>query len=163
MLGKLVDLVRADVDRQVAWVKTEIGRQGRYAALTAGLVAAAALSALGAFVVGCIALYAWLEMRYGPFVALAALGGGFALLALILFVLAFARHRPKVRHPPALQAARPATLVNTLKQSGCGDAIAAGEQVSRLVDDNLRHGSRQSLFGTLALAAVVGLIVGRRL
>jgi len=163
MFGKLVDLVRADVDRQVAWVNTEIGRQGRYAALTGGLVTAAALSALGAVVVGCMALYSWLEMRYGAFVALALLGGGFALLAFILIVLAFARHRPKFRHPPALQTTRPATLIDTLKQSGYGDAIAAGEQVSKIVDDKLRHGSRQSLFGALALAAVVGIVIGRRL
>jgi hypothetical protein len=163
MFGKLVDLARADLDRQIGWVKGEIRRQGRYAALTATLAAAAALSALGAVVVGCIALYSWLAMRYGPSVALGALGGGFALLAFMLFVLAFARHRPKVRHAPTLQSTRPATLANTFKQAGYGDAVAAGEQVSKMAIDTLRHGSRQALFGTLALAAVVGLIVGRRL
>jgi hypothetical protein len=163
MFGKLVDLVRADFDRQIGWVKGEIKRQGRYAALTAALVAAAALSTLGAVVVGCIALYSWLEMRYGPFVAFAVLGGGFAVLAFMLFVLAFARHRPRVRHAPALQSTRPATLINSLKQAGYGDAVAAGEQVSKMATDNLRHGSRQSLFGTLAVAALIGVIVGRRL
>jgi Putative Actinobacterial Holin-X, holin superfamily III len=163
MFGKLIDLVRGDIDRQLAWVKTEVGRQGRYAALTAALVAVAALSALGAIVVGCVALYWWLATRYSPYLAFAVLGGGFALLAFILFVLAFGRHRPKVRSAPALQSARPATLINSLKQAGYGDAIAAGEQVSKMANDNLRHGSRQTLFGTLALAAVVGLIVGRRL
>jgi hypothetical protein len=163
MFGKLVGLVRADIDRQIAWVKAEVGRQGRYAAVTAALVVVAVLSALGAIVVGCTALYWWLESRYGPAVAFAVLGGGFALIAFMLFVLAFARHRPTVRPAPTLQSVRPAILVNSLKQAGYGDAVAAGEQVSRLANDNLRHGSRQTLFGTLALAAVVGLIVGRRL
>jgi hypothetical protein len=163
MFGRLVDLVRADIDRQTAWLKAELGRQSRYMALTLVLAAAAALCALGAIVVGCTALYWWLAMRYGAYVAFAVLGGGFALFAFMLFVLAFARHRPKVRHPPVLQSVRPATLVNTVKQAGYADAISAGEQVSKLANDNLRHGSRQSLFGTLALAVLVGLIVGRRL
>jgi hypothetical protein len=163
MFGKLVGLVRTDLDRQFGWLKAEVRRQGRYASLTAGLVAAAALSALGAVVVGCIALYSWIAMRYGAYFAFAALGGGFALLSFMLFVVALARHRPKVRPAPELQSVLPATLINTLKQSGYGDAVAAGEQISRIANDNLRHGSRQSLFGTLALAALVGLIVGRRL
>jgi Putative Actinobacterial Holin-X, holin superfamily III len=163
MFGRLVDLVRSDIDRQIAWLKAELGRQTQYVVLTLVLAAAAALCALGAVVVGCVALYWWLAMRYGPNVAFAVLGGGFALLAFMLFVLAFARHRPKLQHPPALQSVRPATLVNTAKQAGYADAIRAGEQVSKIANDTLRHGSRQSLFGTLALAAVVGLIVGRRL
>jgi hypothetical protein len=49
-----------------------------------------------------------------------------------------------------------------LKQAAYGDAVAAGDQVSKLVNDNLRHGSRQSVFGTLPLAAGVGGMVGRR-
>jgi hypothetical protein len=163
MFGKLVGLVRADVDRQIGWVKGEVRRQGRYAALTAALAAAAALSALGAIVVGCVALYAWLAMRYGPSAALGVLGGGFALLAFMLFVLAFARHRPKVRAAPALQSARPAALLDTLQQGGYRDAVAAGEQAVKAATDTVRHGSRPSLFATLALAAVAGLIVGRRL
>ena len=163
MFGKFVDLMRADVDRQIAWLKAEVKRQARYAALTAALAAAAALSALAAVVVGCIALYWWLAMRHGPNVAFAVLGGGFALLAFVLFVLVFARHRPKPTDQPTLQSARPATLINTLKQTGYGDAVTAGEQISRIANDNLRHGSRQSLFGTLALAVLVGLVVGRGL
>ena len=163
MFGRLAALVRADVDRQIAWLRTELGRQSRYVVLTLVLAAAAALCALGAIVVGCVALYAWLAMRFGPNVAFAVLGGGFALLAFMLCVLAFARHRPKVRHPPTPQSVRPATLVNSVKQAGYADAIRAGEQVYKVANANLRHGSRQSLFGTLALAAVVGLIVGRRL
>lgn len=163
MFGRLVALVRSDIDRQTAWLKAELGRQSRYVGLTMVLAAAAALCALGAIVVGCVALHWWLAMRYGRNVAFAALGGGFALLALMLFVLAFARHRPKLQHPPALQSVRPATLVNTVRQAGYGDAIRAGEQVSKIANDHLRHGSRQSLFGSMAVAALVGLIVGRRL
>jgi Putative Actinobacterial Holin-X, holin superfamily III len=163
MFGRLVALVRADIDRQIAWLKAEFERQGRHVALTVVLAAAAALCALGAIVVGCTAFYWWLALRYGAAVAFAVLGGGLALLAFMLFVLAFARHRPKMHHPPVLQSVRPATLVNTVKQAGYADAIRAGEQVSKIANDHLRHGSRQSLFGTLALAALVGLIVGRRL
>ena len=163
MLGAFVDLIRADVDRQIAWLKAEAKRQARYGALTAALAAAAALSALAAVVVGCIALYWWLAMRHGPHVAFAVLGGGFALLALLLSVLMFARRRSKLPPPPTLQSVRPATLIDTLKQTGYGDAVTAGEQISRIANDNLRHGSRESLFGTLALAALVGLVVGRGL
>jgi hypothetical protein len=56
-------------------------------ALTAALGVAAALSALGAVAVGCIVLYWWLAVQHGPNVALAVLGGGFALLASVLFAL----------------------------------------------------------------------------
>jgi hypothetical protein len=163
MFGEFVDLMRADVDRQVVWLKTEVKRQARYAALTAVVAAAAALSALGAVVVGCIALYWWLAKRYGPDVAFAVLGGGFALLAVLLSLLMFARRRPQLPARPTLQSVRPATLIETLKQTGYRDAVTAGEQISSLANDNLRHGSRQSLFGTLVLAALVGLVVGRGL
>jgi hypothetical protein len=163
MFGRLLGLVRADVNRQVGWVRAEIGRQARYTALTAGFALMAALAGAGAIVVGFIALYTWIEMHQGPLVALAVVGGILGLLALILFALAFARRRPRPVPSPPLQSTQPSMLAATLKQDTHGDAMAAAEHAMAVATDTLRHGSRQQLFGALALAAVAGLILGRRL
>ena len=89
MFTPLVNAIRADIDRQVGWAKDQVGRQGRYATVTGVLAAIAALAALGTIVVGVIALYLWLAMQTDPFIALALIGGGLLLFAVILLVLAF--------------------------------------------------------------------------
>jgi hypothetical protein len=163
MFGRVLGLVRADVNRQVDWVRGEIRRQAGHAALTAGFAVMAALAMAGAIVVGLIALYTWIAMQHGPLVGLGVVGGSLGLLALILFALAFARQRPAPVPSPRLQSTQLSALSATLKQDSYGDAIAAGEQALGIATNTLRHGSRQQLFGALAVAAVVGLILGRRL
>jgi mevalonate pyrophosphate decarboxylase len=60
MFAALLDGIRADIDRQIDWAKVEVRRQTRYTALIGLLASAAALAAVGAIVVGLIALYFWL-------------------------------------------------------------------------------------------------------
>jgi Zn-dependent protease with chaperone function len=201
MFDNLMGLVRGDIRRQIDWAKREAHKQTRFAALTAGLAAAAGLAALGAIVVGLIALYTWLEARFDALIALAIVGGGLALLAAILFAAAFSRSRPKPAPLPALQSAHPAALVGAIKRDTLGEAaasaerlaaslkdgrlgeaaraaerlvsglkagsyreaVAAGEEAYRAAEDNLRHGSRPTIYATLAVAVLAGLIVGRRL
>ena len=201
MFDNVLGLIRGDVNRQIGWAKREVEKQARFTALTAGLAAAAGLAALGALIVGLIALHTWLAAKLGAFAAFAIMGGGFALVAAVLFTLAFARHRPKVAAPPPLQSAQPAALIGAVKQDTIGeagasaerlvaslkggsygeaagaaerllaglksgsyrDAVAAGEQAYRTAEDNLRHGSRPTVYATLAVAVVLGLIVGRKL
>lgn len=163
MSSRLLGIVRADIDQQIGWVESEIKRQTRYLGLTSGLAAAAAFTALGAIVVALIALHTWLGMQYGPFVAHGLIGGGLLLFSLILGTLAFARQRPKLGSRPALQSLQPATLFKALQEGGHSHAIAAGDQALRISSDAMRGGSRPIVFGMLAVAGVVGLIMARGL
>src|SRR5215471_16656146 len=162
MFAPLLGAIRADIDRQVGWAKDEVVRQTRYATLTGVLAGAAALAALGAIVVGLIALYLWLSMQADPFIALGMIGGGLLLLAALLFALAFIRRRPRLAVRPQLQIARPAALLGTLRSSRYDRIVAGGEPTLKLATDTLRHGPRSALLGTLVLVAIAGLIAGRR-
>jgi hypothetical protein len=168
MFAPLFGAVRADIDRQIGWVKGEVRRQTRHTALIGVLAGVAALATLGAIVVGFIALYFWLAMRADPFTALGVIGGGLLLVALILFAFAFVARRPPLASRPQLQIARPAALLGTLRQGNYAQGsyakvVADNGQTLNLVTDALRHGSRSTLVSTLVLVAVMGLIAGRRL
>ena len=163
MFAPLLGAIRADIDRQVGWARDEVRRQTRYATLTGVFAGVAALAALGAIVVGLIALYLWLSMQTDPFIALAVIGGGLLLLAVLLFALAFTRRRPRLAVRPQLQIARPAALLGTLRPASYDKIVAGGEPTLNLATETVRHGSRSALLGTLVLVAVAGLIAGRRL
>ena len=163
MFAPLRGAIRADIDRQVGWAKDEARRQTRYATLTGVLAGAAALAALGATVVGLIALYLWLSMQADPFIALAVIGGGLLLLAVLLFLLAFVRRHPRLAARPRLQIAQPAALLGTLRPTSYRKIVAGGDPALKLATETVRQGSRSALLGTLVLVAVVGLITGRRL
>ena len=163
MFVALRSAVRADIDRQIGWAKDQVKRQTRHTALTGILAGVAALAALGAVTVGLIAFHSWLAMQTGPFVAHGLIAGGLLLLALILFALALIRRRPRLAARPPLQTARPAVLLGTLGQGRYDRVVAGGEQTLKLATGALRDGSGSALFGTLALAVAVGLLLGRRL
>ena len=163
MFAPLLGAIRADIDRQVGWARDEVRRQTRYATLTGVFAGVAALAALGAIVVGLIALYLWLSMQTDPFIALAVIGGGLLLLAVLLFALAFTRRRPRLAVRPQLQIAQPAALLGTLRLASYDKIVAGGEPTLNLATETVRHGSRSALLGTLVLVAVAGLIAGRRL
>ena len=160
MFVALRSAVRADIDRQIGWAKDQVKRQTRHTALTGIL---AGVAALGAVIVGLIALHSWLAMQIGPFVAYGLIGGGLLLLALILFALALIRRRPRLAARPPLQIARPAALLGGLRQGSHDKVVTGGEQMLKLATGTLRDGSGSALLGTLALAVAVGLLVGRRL
>jgi hypothetical protein len=162
MFAPLLDGIHADIDRQIGWAKAEVRRQTRYRALIAVVASVAALAALGAIVVGLIDLYLWLVMQASPFAALGMIGSGLLLVALMLLVLAFVWRRPsRVASRPPLQTRPTAALLGVLGQASYDNA--GREQALKLATGTVRHGSRSALLGTLVLAAVVGLIAGRRL
>jgi len=162
MFAALRGEIRADIDRQIGWAKDQVKRQTRYTALMGILAGVASLAALGAVVVGLIALHSWLAMQTSSFIAHGLIGGGLLLLALILFALAFIRRRPRLAARPPLRIARPAALLGTLGQGSYDKAVGGGDQTLRLATGTLRDGSRSTLLGALVLAVAVGLIVGRR-
>jgi hypothetical protein len=163
MFASLLGALVADVNRQVGWAKDEARRQTRHTALTGALAGVAALAALGAVVVGLIALDSWLAMRVGPFAALGLIGGGLLLVAVILFVLAFGRRRPRLASRPPLLMAQSAALLGALRRGSDDEKTAGNEQTSNPATDPLRHDSQSTLLVTLVLAALAGLIAGRRL
>jgi len=160
MFRSLLGVALGDIDRQVHWAKYQVQRQTRYAALKGALVGLAALSAIGAIVVGLMALYFWLEMRAGLFAALGVIGGGLGLLALILLAFTLVWERPRLASRPQLQIAQPAALFGALGQ---GRASAGSDQTVKLATLPPRRGSQPALWGMLVLATVVGLLAGRRL
>jgi len=163
MFAALRSAVRADIDRQIGWAKDQVKRQTRYTALMGILTGVAALAALGAVIVGLIALHSWLAMQTGPFVAHGLTGGGLLLLALILIALAMTRRRPRLAARPPLQIAGPAALLGGLRQGSRDKVVAGGEQALKLVTRTMRDGPRSTLLGTLVVAVAVGLVVGRTL
>ena len=162
MFAALRSAVRADIDRQIGWAKDQLKRQTRYTALMGILAGVAALAALGAVIVGLIALHSWLAIQTGPFVAHGLIAGVLLLLALILFALTLIRRRPRLAARPPLQIA-PVALLGGLRQGSYDKVVTGGDQTLKLATETLRDGSGSALFGTLALAVAVGLLVGRRL
>jgi len=163
MFASLKDAVHADMERQIGWARGEVRRQTRHTALVGSFAAAAALAILGAITVGLIALYFWLSVQVGPFPALGIIGVGLLLVALILFAPVFVWKRPRLALRPPLQIAQPAALIGTLTRGNDSREIARREDSLKLLTDPMRHSPPTTLFGVLLIAAVVGLVTGRRL
>ena len=75
-------------------------------AVAAGLVVGAGVFGLLALLVGLVALYVWAEAKWGPFVALAMIGGGLALLAVIFLISGLVAARAKA---PSSESKEPAS------------------------------------------------------
>jgi hypothetical protein len=162
MFAPLLDAVRADIDRQIGWAKGEVRRQTRHTALIGSLAVVAALAALGAIIAGLIALYLWLSIQLDPFAALGMIGGGLLALALILFAFVFMWKRPRLASRPQLQIAQPAALIGTFRRGLDDRRIASSEDTLKLVTDTVRQSPPSALLGVLLIAAVVGVVTGRR-
>ena len=162
MFAPLMHAVRADIDRQIGWARGEVWRQTRHTAFIGALAAVAALAALGAIIAGLIALYFWLSIELDPFAALGMIGGGLLILALILLAFIFMWKRPGLALRPQLLIAQPTALIGTFKQGGDSKRIAGQEDTLRLVADTVRQSPPAALLGVLLIAAIVGVVTGRR-
>ena len=144
MFGFVLNILRGDIGRRVHAFK-----------VTAVLVAAASAALLVAAGFALALLYVWLAGLYGTMIALAIIAGGFAVLALILFLIAFLRPAAKAH---AVHRAAPDM-----------DVAAAAESLARsqrTIEESLaavQQGSRESMLAALALAVVTGLALGRKL
>ena len=184
MFSTVLGLVRNDIERQLEWAQSEAKRQASSAALTAGFAAAGGIALLGTAIVGLMALYTWALPLYGPLIALAIVAGVTAVIAVACLCFAFMRGnvlappRPAIRStdPSALKAAvgqdisdQSQALLASIKGTALGsvmvageDALNKGEDVLQMTQDFARDSSRPTVFGALALAALVGMVVGRR-
>jgi hypothetical protein len=122
-------------------------RRSRETAITIVLAMLGAFTAMLALTFGFVALYLCLELTLGTIAALGILGGTLALLAGVLFAIAFLRgsHKPRARAEDDLRAV----------------AQAAEEAVNGAADI-VRNGSLQQVAGTVAVALLIGWVLGRR-
>lgn len=131
----------------------DLKREARQIVLIVVFALAGAFAAIAALAVGLRALYLWLETQVGELPALGILGGVSVLTAVVMFSLAFlsGRRRPR-RVAPSRLASDPAAA-----------AAVATEQALDSAANAVRMGSRESVLGTILVAALAGWIIGRRL
>jgi uncharacterized membrane protein YedE/YeeE len=139
-------------------VGIDLKRLARETAITIVLAMLGVFAAMLALALGFVALYLWLELKLGTFAALGILGGTSALLAGVLFSIAFLRapRKPRARAEDALRVA-----ADPVQASAAAIARAADEAVNGAADI-VRNGSRQQIAGTIAVAALIGWVLGRR-
>jgi hypothetical protein len=154
----------------------------------AGLGTVALAGAMGT---ASAALFLWLDQQYGTFVALAAVGGLCTLFAAAMFVFAMRRgrnhtaavrasegpapskpvtpsampHRARPAPPPISIPPLPenASLVDQLAHRFGQHALAASDEAVARAEQLMREGSSgAALLTTLALAAAIGFVIGRR-
>jgi len=137
----------------------DVTRLARETAITIVLAMLGAFAAMLALTFGFAALYLWLELKLGTIAALGILGGTSALLAGVLFAVAFLRasDKPRARAEGALLRA----AADPVQASTAAIAQAADEAVNGAADI-VRNGSRQQIVGTVAVAVLIGWVLGRR-
>ena len=139
-------------------VGIDLKRLARETAITIVLAMLGTFAAMLALTFSFVALYLWLELKLGAITALGILGGTSALLAGVLFAIAFLRapRKPRARAEDAFR-----TAVDPVQASTAAIARAADEAVNGAADI-VRSGSRQQIAGTIAVAALIGWVLGRR-
>ena len=140
-------------------VGIDVKRLARETAITIVLAMLGAFTAMLAFAFGVVDLYLWLELKLGIFAALGILGGTSALLAALLFAIAFLRgpRKPRARAEDALRAAADPVKASTAAIARTADEVVNGAA------DIVRNGSRQQIAGTIAAAVLIGWVLGRRI
>ena len=191
MLQALFRLLGVELNQKLAEVRGQIDELKRSAisqateqiketGLTVGLLLGGASAALFTLIIALAALYVWIDMHEGPLVALAVIGVVTALLAAVLFVLALRRgkRRPApaavysapAASPPAaplLMSVLPpppanASFFDRLTHRFTTRVATAGDEALDAAVHAMRNSSRPALFGTLAVVALVGVLIGRR-
>jgi hypothetical protein len=192
LLGVDLDYKLAEIRAQVEEFKErtthQVTEQVKATGLVVGFAFVGAVAAIATFIIVLVALYRWVELYKGPFAALTAVGVVLALLAAVMFVLAFGRssrkpassvvdRRPAVSAPPspptpqpmpaALSPALPplspnASLFDVLTHRFSTRVAGASDEAIDAAVHVMRTGSKSALFGTLAVVALVGVLLGRR-
>ena len=200
MLREVLRLLGVDLDRKLAEIlaqveefKTrtthQVTEQVKETSLMVGFTFVGAVAAIATFIIVLVALHRWVEMYKGPLAALTAVGVVLALLAAVMFALAFGRRNrkpasavmdrrlatppPPPSPPPpqsmsaVLSAALPslpqnASLFDVLTHRFSKRAVGASDEAIDAAVHVMRTGSRSVLFGTLVVVSLVGVILGRR-
>ena len=181
--------LRAQIEGFRARTANQLSEHVKESGLTIGLAFVGAVAAIATFVIVLVALYRWVDLYKGPLAALAAVGVVTGLLAAVMFVLAFRRkprkptstgvdrHAPAVPPTPPVPPSRPvsaalsaalpslpsnASVFDVLTHRVSTRVAGAGDEAIDAAVHLMRTGSRSVLFGTLAVVALVGVLLGRR-
>ena len=175
--------VRGQIDELKRSAISEVTERAKEIGITAGFILGGAIAALFTFIIALAALYVWVDMHEGPLVACGAVGLVTALLAALMFVLALRRGKrrpapaPVYRAPaasppsplvaPVLMSVLPpppanASFFDHLTHRFTTRVATAGDEALDTAVHVMRTSSRPALFGTLAVVALVGVLIGRR-
>jgi hypothetical protein len=182
-LNRKLAEVRGQIDELKRSAISQATEQVKETGLTIGLILLGAIAALFTFVIALAALYVWVDMHEGPLAACGAVGLVTALLAALMFVLALRRGKrratpvPVYPAPAALPPASPvapilmsvlppppanASFFDRLTHRLTTRVATAGDEALDTAVHVMRTSSRPALFGTLAIVALVGVLIGRR-
>lgn len=181
---------RAEVFRDRTLDRTS--QEVKHVSAILGFAVAGALLALVTVGLALGVLYLWLVPQYGPLVALGATAIATAVAGAAMFMIAksVAQRRPAplpplpqpvVAAPPAPRATPVATtaqaasslaalvpppagasLLDIVSHRVTAKAAGASEEAVETAVDMVRNGSRGALYGTIAVTALIGLLIGRR-
>jgi hypothetical protein len=181
--------IRGQFEEFRAKTTRELAEQVKKTGLTIGFAVVGGIAAIATFVIVLVALYRWAGLYGGPFAGLGAVGIVTGLLAAVMFVLAFRRGRrnsasagvdggraaapASPQGPPprpasaVVSAALPslpsnASVLDVLKHRVSTRVAGAGDEAIDAAVHVMRTGSRSVLFGTLAVVALIGVLIGRR-
>jgi len=165
---RLMLLARAYKDEAIGQAKA----QAAGVAVTAALCLLGLIFAVIAVVIGFAALYYAVAVRHGPLAGFAASGGAAVLIAILMFVIVAIRAGSSSKRPGVTLAEIKAEAKDSLRRSERATADL-GREVQRqaellgrrsadAAEDIMRNGSRETVFGVIAAAALIGVLIGRR-
>jgi hypothetical protein len=200
MLREVLRLLGVDLDHKLAEIRAQaeelktrtahrVAEQVKETGLMVGFAFVGTVAASATFIIFLVALYRWVDLYSGPLAGLTAVGVVLALLAGVLFALAFGRRSRKTASavvdrrlalsppPPSPSPPQPmfcrivrclpplprnASLFDVLKHRFSTRVAGASDEAIDAAVDVMRTGSKSTLFGTLAIVALVGVLLGRR-
>ena len=181
--------IREQIEEFRSRTTHRISEQVKETGLMVGFALIGASASIATLIIILVALYRWVDLYHGQFAALAAVGVVTALLAAVMFVFAFRRgpHKPASavadRRQAAAQASSAATpqqrvsavlsqalpalppnatYMDVLTHRFSTRVAGAGGEAVDAAAHLMRTGSRSVLFGTLAVVALLGVVIGRR-
>jgi hypothetical protein len=182
-LNRKLAEVRGQIDELKRSAIHQVTEQVKETGITAGFILGGAIAALLTFIIALAALYVWVDMHEGPLAACGAVALVTALLTVTMFALAFLRGKrrpapaPIYRAPaaappsptvaPVLMSVLPppppnASFFDHLTHRFTTRMAAASDEALDTAVNVMRTSSRPALFGTLAIVALVGVLIGRR-
>jgi hypothetical protein len=183
MLSTALRLVGVDLERQ--WLRLKAQAEDfkdrttdeiKGKAIDAGLAVGFALAGLWfvilTVIAGLVALYLWVEVSRGPIVALGAVAGTTAVLAVVLFIAAAMRGGTKRKRPvkpvaeptpaAAIRSPAGAPFYEAVTRNLTDQTVAATNEALDAAAGIVRRSPREVILATLAVAIVAGVFIGRK-
>jgi hypothetical protein len=124
--------------------------------IAAALMVGGVLAVFGAITVGVVALFSFLEQRYGANIAFAAVGGGLLVLAVILLLAGWVMMKRRIAPVP-----RPRQQLRAARQMVVGSTISRAVGGLRENDAARPDLTTQILLGAAAVVAAGWIVASR--